>query len=451
MTLQLGPATKALSESLWSEGITAPIDALEQIALLLALHAWQAPPAGLEWSTWAHQDPATALALVRSQVWPAFLSRLDGALFAELPFLIQRPATLQALVAQAEALPWAEHPDLLGDICEVLLDQVVQPGIHGQFRTPAHLVRFMIAALDLQPGETLWDPACGTGSLLLEAVRQCPQVAVRGDDIDRRMARLAGINMHAHGLPPHVITHGDSLAWALDSTEPLFPAIAANPPFGGTVPARAVPALGKPSTKSEVQFLGAILQHLAPGGRAMVVVPLGLLFNRHATALRRYLLRNFAVQLIQLPSGAFLPHTGVATALLLARRTGPAEQVWFFDVQADGFALNKGRQPIPQNDLPAALAWLRSPQDDPLAWSCAVAQVLATDDCPLLPNRWAPAPTTPALEYEPPEKILADVIHLELEVLRSMGDLAALLGPDLDALPAEDAAFLRALRNPPNN
>lgn len=179
--MTLATTVTEITKMLWSAGITSPVDYIEQLGLLMALHELPELPVPLRWAAWRELDAPAMLATVRDQVVPAALARLNGqgTLFQDLAFLIGRSDTLAQIVERIDDLPWADgRADLLGDAFECLLAQMQETGVHGQFRTPGHIARFLVQALDPQPGETVWDPACGTGTLLLEAIRCCPRVGI---------------------------------------------------------------------------------------------------------------------------------------------------------------------------------------------------------------------------------------------------------------------------------
>lgn len=433
----------AMAEILWAVGITSPIDYIEQIASLIAYRAI-GDVNGWPWTEWkALPNDAELLRVLREVIWDGLTHHLDHDLFQDCVPLVTQPPALRNLTDRIDALPW-ERVDVLGDIVEALLGHA-EKGVHGTFRTPSHIVQFMVQAAAVQPGESVWDPACGTGSLLVETARQCPGARIHGSEIDRRMARLAVLNAFAHNLDPGVVIREDTLTWALDplamrpgNAPTSFDVILANPPFGGKVQARCVQ--GKKSSSSEIQFIAAILQRLAPGGRAVVVVPTGIFFAQAALALRRLMLDTCRLRVINLPSGVFQPYTDVATAILLLDKGAHADTVWFHDVRADGYSLTARRNPVDDNDLPEALAWLAAePRASHLAW-CATMEQIAAADFDLSPGRYRPTPISQP-DCESPEDILAQILADQVQMLQSVRSMYQLLGDTTPLGAAMDAAL----------
>lgn len=270
--------------------------------------------------------------------------------------------------------------DIMGDTFEYLLSEVATAGKNGQFRTPRHLIRFMVELLDPKPGERLIDPAAGTGGFLFSTqqyqIRQLStQDNVRlewdgaphridcalsskaaraamhrganfvGIDNDRTMARIGWMNLVLHGLVEPQLVQGDSLS-SRDGKHALaellksesYLCVLANPPYAGTVDTADLekdstlfPRAGTKgkkkdqalTNKSELLFLWLILDLLKAGGRCAVIVPEGVLFGTTEahTRLRRELLTEHIVEaIISLPTGAFLPYTAVKTSILLFRK-----------------------------------------------------------------------------------------------------------------------------------
>lgn len=313
------------------------------------------------------------------------------------------PATLREFLKRIDEFTY-DHSEKLGDAFEYLLSIMGSQGDAGQFRTPRHLIDFMTAVIDPQKHETILDPACGTAGFLISAykhilrhnsgnhaaedplafqlhgVKQEDLGAVHkkysgdklspddrkrlvknlvGYDIDPGMVKLSLVNLYLHGFPEPHIHEYDTLT-STDRWEERFDVVLANPPFmspkGGIQPHNK---FGIPSTRSEVLFVDYIAEHLNPNGRALVVVPEGIIFQsgKAYKALRKKLVdEHFLVGVVSLPSGVFNPYSGVKTSLLwfdraLARKT---DKLLFVKVENDGFDLGAQRRPIAQNDLPEA-------------------------------------------------------------------------------------------------
>jgi len=297
--------------------------------------------------------------------------------------------------------------DLMGDIFEYLLDEIETSGKAGQFRTPRHIIRFMIDLLnpDMESGEgdgkhltRIMDPACGTAGFLINTllhwrVKTSDAKSIRwewdgtphhalgggefkpeklgpaltGSDNDRTMVRIAWMNLILHELPYPQVFQRDALS--KNNPDPGgYDFILANPPFTGSVDKSDLhPRFehGDESTgKSELLFLWLILAQLRTGGRAAVVVPDGVLFGstKANQKLRRELLSENELQaVISLPGGVFLPYAGVKTSILVFQKvgeTGPqgeprTGEVFFYEVEDEARTLNQKRDPRPgqNNDL----------------------------------------------------------------------------------------------------
>lgn len=340
---------------------------------------------------------------------------LDPAKTATLSSAINEIDTLFAAIDGRSV-----NTDIMGDVFEHLLDEIQSSGKNGQFRTPRHIIRFIIELLDPPPrdGFRVLDPACGTGGFLINTLLHwtrratpaenlvlewdgTPQHLASGDlalqqrldgaqlcgfDNDRTMIRIAWMNLIVHGIALPQVERRDSLSKGLDaSASGTYDLILANPPFTGTVdqqdlsdtPNRFPPksakgkAAGLPITnKSELLFLYLILDLLRPGGRAAVIIPDGVLFGStgaHLDLRRRLLFENTVEAVISLPAGVFLPYAGVKTSVIVFQKGGlplapgaepRTREVWFYDIEDEAFSLDQKRTARHQgpNDLWDALA-----------------------------------------------------------------------------------------------
>ena len=304
---------------------------------------------------------------------------------AYLPY--RDPETLKMFLKVIDEFNY-DHSEKLGDAFEYLLSVLGSQGDAGQFRTPRHIIDFMVAVVDPKKTETVLDPACGTAGFLISAYKHIlktnadkkghssltPDEKGRlaqnftGYDISPDMVRLSLVNMYLHGFPaPHIYEY-DTLT-SQDRWNEYADVILANPPFmspkGGIKPHNR---FGVQSKRSEVLFVDYMAEHLTPNGRAAIIVPEGVIFQSQAAYkhLRKMLVENALVAVVSLPAGVFNPYAGVKTSILfldksLAKRT---DKIAFFKVENDGFDLGAQRRPIDKNDLPAALdfckAWLDS-------------------------------------------------------------------------------------------
>ena len=295
------------------------------------------------------------------------------------------------------------HSEELGNAFEYLLQCMGTQGENGQFRTPRHIIDFVVDCLDPQPGEKILDPACGTGGFLVSAYkhilaghtstgssipgdtlthaqRQSVYENLTGFDITDLMVKLSKVNLFLHGFPAPAIHIYDTLSNDARWHEKAD-LILANPPFmtpkGGVTPHTKFRIAAK---KAEVLFTDYIAEHLTPDGRGGVIVPNGIVATTQNAyvKLRRFLVEDSLVAVVSLPAGVFKPYSGVKTSILLldkklARQT---KKILFLKITADGFDLGDKRNPIEANDLPEAervvKLWLTGKLDggmeSPIAW-----------------------------------------------------------------------------------
>ena len=296
---------------------------------------------------------------------------------AYLPY--RDPETLRAFLKVIDEFEY-DHSERLGDAYEYLLSVLGTQGKLGQFRTPRHIIDFIVAVIDPKKNETVLDPACGTAGFLISAYKHIlaantdadGQITLTPDergrlansfngyDIDPSMVRFSLVNMHLHDFASPPIEEYDTLT-SEDRWDEYADVILANPPFmtpeGGIRPHNR---FSVKSTRSEVLFVDYMAGHLTPGGRAGIIVPEGIIFRSQKahTQLRKLLVEEFLIAVVSLPAGVFKPYSGIKTSILildrvLARRT---DGIAFFKVENDGFDLGDQRRPVDGNDLPQALS-----------------------------------------------------------------------------------------------
>src|ERR1700726_1364145 len=275
-------------------------------------------------------------------------------------FTIPTAALLSKVVYLLDAVPM-EDRDTKGDLYEYMLGKIATAGQNGQFRTPRHIIRLMVEMVEPKPTDIVCDPACGTCGFLVavgESLRtRHPEVMTNaklrqhfhdrlfhGFDFDNTMLRIGSMNMLLHGVENPDTTYRDSLAQEHAGEDEKYSLVLANPPFAGSLDyentAKDLLQIVK-TKKTELLFLALFLRLLKPGGRAAVIVPDGVLFGSstaHKT-LRKTLVEDQQLEaVISLPSGVFRPYAGVSTAILVFNKTnsGGTENVWFYDVDADG-------------------------------------------------------------------------------------------------------------------
>ena len=394
-------------DSFWSGGISNPLEVIEQITYLLFIRrlddlqtlaenkarvtgkvespVFTPAQSNLRWGQFKNAEPARMHKLVNDQVFP-FLQQLggDGSTYGEhmkdARFTIPTPALLSKVVDLLDDIPMSER-DTNGDLYEYLLSKIASAGVNGQFRTPRHIIKLMVDMMAPTPEDEICDPACGTGGFLVAAseyVRQTHPSALtnakqrrhfhesmfHGYDFDSTMLRIGSMNMLLHGIESPDIRYRDSLSEGASDDAQRYTLILANPPFAGSLDYEAtskdLQRVVK-TKKTELLFLALFLKLLKPGGRAAVIVPDGVLFgssNAHKS-LRKALVEDQKLDaVVKLPSGVFRPYAGVSTAILFFTKTdsGGTDDVWFYDVRADGFSLDDKRTKIEADDLPDALA-----------------------------------------------------------------------------------------------
>ena len=291
---------------------------------------------------------------------------------AFLPY--RDPVTLNLFLKEINGFSY-DHSEDLGDAFEYLLLILGSQGEAGQFRTPRHIIDFIVAAVAPKKGETICDPACGTAGFLISAFkfimnenkenpltpdeRKNLMDHIVGYDISPDMVRLSKVNLYLHGFPNPTISEYDTLS-SEEKWDDNFDVILANPPFmspkGGIIPHKR---FSVQANRSEVLFVDYILEHLRPNGRAGIIVPEGIIFQS-ATAyktLRKLLLEDGLSVVVSLPAGVFNPYSGVKTSVLLfdSVLSKKTKEILFLKIQNDGFDLGAQRREIDKNNLPLAL------------------------------------------------------------------------------------------------
>jgi type I restriction enzyme M protein len=495
----------------WSGGISNPIEVIEQITYLLFLRRLDdlhtieekkanrldlpmerrifpegndpkgLPYAELRWSWFKNKDAATMFRTVDEHVFP-FLRTLggEGSTYAthmkDARFTIPTPALLTKVVDLLEQVPM-EDRDTKGDVYEYMLGKIATAGANGQFRTPRHIIRLMVEMTAPTPQDTVCDPASGSCGFLVatgEYLRdRHPELFLdarqrehfhhglfHGFDFDNTMLRIGSMNLLLHGIENPDIRYRDSLGQSDADEADKYSLILANPPFAGSLDYEntAADLLRVVKTKkTELLFLALFLRLLKPGGRAAVIVPDGVLFgsSKAHKELRQLLVEGHKLDaVVSLPSGAFKPYAGVSTAILFFTRTdsGGTDDVWFYDVQADGWSLDDKRQPLldadklgpvptmalsdadhAKNNLPDVLArWLQrdgAEKDRPRTAQsfCVPKADIAANGYDLSLNRYKEV-VHEEVAHVPPKQILAELAQLEREIEQGMRELEAMLG-----------------------
>lgn len=414
-----------LWDKFWSGGISNPLTAIEQISYLLFMKRidqldikkshdaeftgesyapfFKGENESLRWSHFRQMEGGEMLSHIQTKVFP-FLKNLgaEGGSFAKhmnnAVFIISKPSLLVEAVNIIDEIfeeiskqqsAGQGFQDTQGDLYEYLLSEITNAGKLGQFRTPRHIIQLICELVDPKLGDTICDPACGTGGFLLGAyqhiltqhtskehqqtdengltrgilgdkltdARQWTQLKEKtfyGYDMDDSMVRIGLMNLMMHGISAPNIDQRDTLSKKYDEDN-HYDVVMANPPFKGSIDKGDInESFSLDTTKTELLFINRIVKSLKIGGRGGVIVPDGVLFgssNAHKQA-RKMLLNDCELQgIISMPSGVFKPYAGVSTAILIFVKGGETEKVWFYDMQADGYSLDDKRNKIKENDL----------------------------------------------------------------------------------------------------
>ena len=345
----------------------------------------------LKWSVF-HDFPAQRMySIVQEWVFP-FIKNLHGdknsvysKYMKDANFKINTPLMLSKIVDAMDEIyammDKVQSTDVRGDVYEYLLSKIAQSGVNGQFRTPRHIIKMMVEMMAPQPNETICDPACGTSGFLVmsgEYLKENYKKEVLldkknrdhfmndmfyGFDTDGTMLRIGAMNMMTHGIENPCIEYRDSLS-DQNPDRDKYSLILANPPFKGSLDAEIVSTdLLKvcKTKKTELLFLALFIRMLKIGGKCACIVPDGVLFgssNAHK-AIRKEIVENQKLEaVISMPSGVFKPYAGVSTGILIFTKTnhGGTDNVWFYDMTADGKSLDDKRTPIADNDIPDIIA-----------------------------------------------------------------------------------------------
>ncbi|MCM0083935.1 type I restriction-modification system subunit M [Geomonas sp. Red32] len=480
-------------DTMWSGGISNPLSVIEQLTYLLfikrldELHTLKEHKAArtgnpieepvfrpdqdhLRWSRFKETAPETMFTLVRDEVFP-FIKTLGqkgeedgegGSTYThhmkDALFMMPTPRVLANVVDQLDSIDMADA-DTKGDLYEYMLGKIATAGQNGQFRTPRHIIKLMVEMMAPTPKDRICDPACGTAGFLIaaseyllkhhsgeiygnEAARlRFNEGTFHGYDFDSTMLRIGSMNMLLHGVENPDIRYRDSLAQSDDDDAEKYSLILANPPFAGSLDyestAKDLQRIVK-TKKTELLFMALFLRLLQSGGRAAVIVPDGVLFGSSTAhkALRKKLVEEQKLDaIISMPSGVFKPYAGVSTAILFFTKTnsGGADQVWFYDMQSDGFSLDDKRNPQPEkSDLPDILARWQNRSGEVCRQrtdrSFLVPKAdIAANDYDLSLNRYKEVEYE-AVEHDAPRVILQRLARLEEEISQGVKELEGLLG-----------------------
>ncbi len=476
--------------TMWSGGISNPLSVIEQLTYLLfikrldELHTLKERKAArlgegieepifseeqdrLRWSRFKDFSPEEMFDAVRDGVFP-FIKALgagdgdeEGTTYShhmkDALFMMPTARVLASVVDQLDDIDMTDA-DTKGDLYEYMLGKIASAGQNGQFRTPRHIIKLMVEMTAPTPDDRICDPACGTAGFLVAASeylrehhsdaiyrdeasrRRFNEATFHGYDFDTTMLRIGSMNMLLHGVENPDIRYRDSLAQSDETDAEKYSLILANPPFAGSLDyestAKDLLQIVK-TKKTELLFMALVLRMLQTGGRAAVIVPDGVLFgsSKAHKSLRKMLVEDQKLDaVISMPSGVFKPYAGVSTAILVFTKTnsGGTDNVWFYKMEADGFSLDDKRTPQPdKTDLPDILARWKDPAVEAerkrTDQSFLVRKPeIAENDYDLSVNRYKEVEYE-AVEYDPPEVILARLKELDEEIAKGRAELEEML------------------------
>ena len=420
----------------------------------------------LKWSRF-HDFPAGKMyTVVQEQVFPfikglhsdkdsAYAKYMGDAIFKiPTPLMLEKIVTaMDEIYAQMEQ---AHSADVRGDIYEYLLSKIATAGVNGQFRTPRHIIRMMVELTDPKADDVICDPACGTAGFLVSAgeylkERRKEEIffnrekkdhymnhMFHGFDMDHTMLRIGAMNMMTHGIDNPFIEYRDSLS-DQNPDRDKYSLILANPPFKGSLDADIVSTdllkLCK-TKKTELLFLALFLKMLKVGGRCACIVPDGVLFgsSKAHKDIRREIVENNRLEaVISMPSGVFKPYAGVSTAVLVFTKTGHGgtDQVWFYDMKADGFSLDDKRTAVKENDIPDIVARFHAREAERERKRSEQSflvpkQEIVDNGYDLSINKYKQVEYKP-VEYPPTSEILSELNALEQEISKGLKELEGMI------------------------
>lgn len=403
-------------ETFWTGGLTNPLSVVEQVTYLLFIKLLddnqlrkeskanllnvkaegllfeegnyvdlnlkiEVPFDNLRWSTFKDFESVEMYLNIKDNVFPFIKSISNGKDTAfsrymkDALFMVPTPRVLTKVIDGLSALD-LNNKDIMGDVYEYLLAKIASSGTNGQFRTPRHIIKMMVDLMKPTLNDTIVDPAMGSAGFIVESAKYIMNnysqellkkenqekyisTMFSGFDTDQTMLRIGAMNMMLHGVDNPNIKYQDSLSDE-NSESDKYSLILANPPFKGSLDydfvSKKLLSITK-TKKTELLFLSLFTRILKVGGRCASIVPDGVLFgssNAHK-AIRKELVENHKLEaVISMPSGVFRPYAGVSTAILVFTKTntGGTDNVWFYDMESDGFSLDDKRVELNNSDIP---------------------------------------------------------------------------------------------------
>lgn len=420
----------------------------------------------LKWSVF-HDMPADKMySIIQEWVFPfiktlhadknsAYSKYMDDAIF-KVPTPLLLTKVVDSLDEIYDLMSQEKDIDIRGDVYEYLLSKIATAGRNGQFRTPRHIIRMIVELMKPQPNEIICDPACGTSGFLVTAseyLRENFKEEIYFDrqkkdhymnhmfygyDMDRTMLRIGAMNMMTHGVESPYIEYRDSLS-DQNPDRDKYSLILANPPFKGSLDADSVSAdLLKvcKTKKTELLFLALFLKMLKVGGRCACIVPDGVLFgsSKAHKAIRKELIENNKLEaVISMPSGVFKPYAGVSTGILIFTKTnhGGTDNVWFYNMTADGYSLDDKRTKVTENDIPDIIQRFNALDNEKERKRTdksffVTKKEIVENDYDLSINKYKEIEYE-KIEYPPTKDIMKEILEINNEIAKELKELSDLL------------------------
>ncbi|WP_407654261.1 type I restriction-modification system subunit M [Bacillus sonorensis] len=418
----------------------------------------------LRWSIFSNMGPDEMFKVVTEEVFP-FIKELGGKqstyakFMKDAIFVIPTPSLLARVVAGISGILQSVQTDgkkdTLGDLYEYLLSKLSTAGTNGQFRTPRHIIDMIVRLMKPTSQDIIVDPSAGSAGFLVAAgeylrenhgdlfyieglKKHFNEKMFHGFEMDGTMLRIGAMNMMLHGVDNPNIAYRDSLSEQNKDTE-QYTLVLANPPFKGSLDYDSVSddllKITK-TKKTELLFLALFLRMLKKGGRAASIVPDGVLFgsSKAHKAIRQEIVDNHKLEaIISMPSGVFKPYAGVSTAIMIFTKTGAGgtDNVWFYDMKADGYSLDDKRNPIEDNDIPDIIKRFENIENEKDRKRTEQSFFVPVDEIrengyDLSINKYKEIECE-EIEYENPEIILREIRRLENEILNGLKEMERLI------------------------
>lgn len=376
-------------------------------------------------------------------------------------FKIPTPLLLSKVVAAMDdfysQMAQLQDADVRGDVYEYLLSKLANSGVNGQFRTPRHIIKMIVELMEPKTDDMICDPACGTSGFLVasgEYLKEKKKEEIffdrekkdhymnhmfYGFDMDRTMLRIGAMNMLMHGIENPFIEYRDSLS-EQNTDRNKYSLILANPPFKGSLDYDIVSPdiLKKCKTKkTELLFVELFVQMLKTGGRCACIVPDGVLFGSSTAhkAVRKELVENQRLEaVISMPSGVFKPYAGVSTGILIFTKTehGGTDNVWFYNMRADGFTLDdKRNEDKDNNDIPDIIERFHNRDKEVDRKRTEQSFMISKEEIvengyDLSLNKYKEVEYVP-VEYPPTEEIMERILEIDAKIAKEMQELKGML------------------------